>query len=76
MLGVPANLIISPAFANSGLLAGVVGILWIGRIGTVVPGIGLEPLLVAFIATVIGRHAQPDRRGHQRLPAGLAEFYA
>ena len=32
----------------------MVGILWIGRIGTVVPGIGLEPLLVAFIATVIG----------------------
>jgi branched-chain amino acid transport system permease protein len=54
MLGVPANLIISSAFAISGLLAGVVGILWIGRIGTVVPGIGLEPLLVAFIATVIG----------------------
>jgi branched-chain amino acid transport system permease protein len=54
MLGVPANLIISSAFAISGFLAGVVGMLWIGRIGTVVPGIGLEPLLVAFIATVIG----------------------
>ena len=54
MLGVPANLIISSAFAISGFLGGVVGILWIGRIGTVVPGIGLEPLLVAFIATVIG----------------------
>lgn len=54
MLGVPANLIISSAFAISGLLAGTVGLLWIGRIGTVVPGIGLEPLLIAFIATVIG----------------------
>lgn len=54
MLGVPANLIISSAFAISGFLGGVVGLLWIGRIGTVVPGIGLEPLLVAFIATVIG----------------------
>ena len=54
MLGVPANLIISSAFAISGLLAGVVGLLWIGRIGTVTPGIGLEPLLIAFIATVIG----------------------
>lgn len=54
MLGVPANLIISSAFALSGFLAGVVGILWIGRSGTVVPGIGLEPLLIAFIATVIG----------------------
>ena len=54
MLGVPANLIISSAFAISGLLVGVVGLLWIGRIGTVTPGIGLEPLLIAFIATVIG----------------------
>jgi branched-chain amino acid transport system permease protein len=36
------------------LLAGVVSLLWIGRIGAVVPGIGLEPLLIAFIATVIG----------------------
>jgi branched-chain amino acid transport system permease protein len=54
MLGVPANLIISSAFAISGLLAGVVAMLWIGRIGAVVPGIGLGPLLIAFIATVIG----------------------
>ena len=54
MMGIPANLIISAAFAISGLLAGTVAILWIGRIGTVVPGIGLEPLLIAFIATVIG----------------------
>ncbi len=54
MMGIPANLIISAAFAISGLLAGAVAILWIGRIGTVVPGIGLQPLLIAFIATVIG----------------------
>lgn len=54
MLGVPANLIISSAFAISGLLAGTVSLFWLGRIGSVVPGIGLEPLLVAFIATVIG----------------------
>jgi len=54
MLGVPANLIISLAFAISGFLAGMVALVWLGRVGTVVPGIGLEPLLVAFIATVIG----------------------
>ena len=54
MLGVPANLIIGAAFAISGLLAGMVALVWFGRIGTVVPGIGLEPLLIAFIATVIG----------------------
>ncbi|MFC3166335.1 branched-chain amino acid ABC transporter permease [Ciceribacter thiooxidans] len=54
MLGVPANLIVSTAFAMSGFMAGVAGILWVARIGTVVPGIGGEPLLIAFIATVIG----------------------
>jgi branched-chain amino acid transport system permease protein len=54
MLGVPANLIISSAFAISGLLAGIVSLLWLGRIGSVTPTIGLEPLLIAFIATVIG----------------------
>jgi branched-chain amino acid transport system permease protein len=54
MLGVPANLVISAAFALSGLLAGVVALFWLGRVGTVAPGIGLEPLLVAFIATVVG----------------------
>lgn len=54
MLGIPANLIITSAFAISGLLAGIVSLFWLGRIGSVVPGIGLEPLLIAFIATVIG----------------------
>jgi branched-chain amino acid transport system permease protein len=54
MLGVPANLIITTAFAISGFLAGVVALFWLGRSASVVPGIGLEPLLVAFIATVIG----------------------
>lgn len=54
MLGVPANLVISSAFAISGFFAGIVGILWLGRIGVVLPTIGLEPLLIAFIATVIG----------------------
>lgn len=54
MVGVPANLIISSAFAISGLFAGVVAVIWIGRIGSVTPGVGLEPLLIAFIATVIG----------------------
>jgi len=29
-------------------------LLWLGRIGSVVPAIGGEPLLIAFIATVIG----------------------
>ena len=54
MLGVPANLVVSVAFAISGFLAGVVALFWLGRIASVTPTIGLAPLLVAFIATVIG----------------------
>ena len=54
MLGVPANLIISVAFIISGLFAGVVSLFWIGRSGSVTPTIGLSPLLIAFVATVIG----------------------
>jgi branched-chain amino acid transport system permease protein len=54
MLGVPANLVISTAFAISGILAGVVSLFWIGRTGSVTPTIGSAPLLIAFVATVIG----------------------
>jgi len=54
MLGVPANLVIAAAFAISGLLAGVVALFWVGRTASVTPTIGAAPLLVAFVATVIG----------------------
>lgn len=54
MLGVPANMVIAGAFAISGFLAGVVSLFWIGRIASVTPTIGVTPLIIAFIATVIG----------------------
>jgi branched-chain amino acid transport system permease protein len=54
MLGVPANMVISAAFAISGIMAGLVSIFWIARSATVTPAIGAPPLLVAFVATVIG----------------------
>lgn len=54
LLGVPTNLMIGTAFAISGMLAGVVGLFWLGRIGSVTPTIGLEPLIVAFVASVLG----------------------
>jgi branched-chain amino acid transport system permease protein len=54
VLGVPANLVISVAFAISGILAGVVSIFWIGRTASVTPTIGGAPLLIGFVATVIG----------------------
>lgn len=54
LLGVRANLVIATAFAISGLLAGVVSLFWIGRSGSVIPQIGLTPVLIAFVASVIG----------------------
>ena len=54
MLGVPANTVISAAFAISGIMAGLVSIFWISRSATVTPALGAPPLLVAFVATVIG----------------------
>jgi branched-chain amino acid transport system permease protein len=54
LMGVPANLMISIAFIISGFLAGVVSIFWVSRSASVDPLIGAAPLLVAFIATVVG----------------------
>ena len=54
MLGVRADRVIATAFAISGVLAGVVGLFWVARIGSVIPTIGAGPLLIALIATVIG----------------------
>ena len=54
LLGVRANQVIAAAFAISGCLAGVVSLFWIGRLGSVVPFVGLTPVLVAFVAAVIG----------------------
>lgn len=54
LLGVRADKVISTAFVLSGLLAGVVGVLWVARIGSVTPTIGMTPLLIALIAVVVG----------------------
>lgn len=54
LMGVPANLVIMVAFAISGFLAGVVAIFWSSRTGSVEPLMGITPLLIGFIAVVIG----------------------
>jgi len=54
LMGIKANRVIALAFAISGLLAGVAGVLWVSRGGSVDPGMGFIPILKAFIATVIG----------------------
>ena len=54
LLGVPANRVIAAAFAISGLMAGIVALFWIGRTGQTYPTVGLQPVLIAFIASVVG----------------------
>lgn len=53
-LGVRADRVISVAFAISGALAGVVSLLFITQTGVLSPTLGINLVLFAFIATVIG----------------------
>lgn len=54
LMGVRADVVIASAFAISGVLAAVAAIFLVAEGGTVYPTIGLQPVLIAFIATVIG----------------------
>jgi branched-chain amino acid transport system permease protein len=54
LTGVRINRVIAVAFGLSGLLAGVASILLVAQTGTVTSTIGLAPVLIAFIATVVG----------------------
>jgi branched-chain amino acid transport system permease protein len=54
LVGIRANIVIAAAFAVSGFMAGVVALFWIGRSGQVWPTVGLQPVLIAFIASVVG----------------------
>jgi branched-chain amino acid transport system permease protein len=54
LLGIRANRVIALAFAISGALAAVVGVLLVMQTGQVSPTMGLTPVLVGFVAVVIG----------------------
>jgi branched-chain amino acid transport system permease protein len=54
LLGVRADRVIAIAFAISGALAAAVGVLIVMQTGQVSPAMGLTPVLVGFIAVVIG----------------------
>lgn len=54
ILGVRANVVIAVAFAISGVLAASSAILLVLQTGSVSPTLGVQPVLVAFIATVLG----------------------
>jgi branched-chain amino acid transport system permease protein len=54
LLGVRANLVISVAFAMSGVLAAAAAILMVGQTGSATPTMGAVPVLYALVATIIG----------------------
>ena len=54
LMGLRANAVVATAFAISGLLAGVAGLLWVAQRGSVDPLMGFLPVLKAFIAAIIG----------------------
>jgi branched-chain amino acid transport system permease protein len=54
LLGVPANHVIATVFLLSGGLAGVAAILLVAETGSVTPLMGVAPVIVAFVAIVVG----------------------
>lgn len=54
LLGIRANMVIAAAFAVSGFMAGIVAVFWVGSSGQTWPTVGLQPVLIAFIASVVG----------------------
>jgi branched-chain amino acid transport system permease protein len=54
MLGVRANAVMVGAFALSGLMGGIAAELLIARTGSLTPTLGVQPVLIAFVAAVVG----------------------
>ncbi|WP_176038564.1 branched-chain amino acid ABC transporter permease [Brucella tritici] len=54
LLGVRSNSVIAMAFALSGFLAAVVAVLFAAQTGFVQPRLGVQIVIIAFVATVIG----------------------
>lgn len=54
LMGVKPDRVLMIAFAASGAIAGVVGLLWFAKIGAVTPRSDLLPTINAFIALVLG----------------------
>ncbi len=54
LLGVDPRKVIVAAFAISGALAGLAGIMWLSNSASVTPSSGFEPLMKGFIAAVLG----------------------
>lgn len=54
LMGVNGDTVIAAAFGLSGLLAGLAGLIFISTTGVVDTTMGLNPVLLAFVAVVVG----------------------
>lgn len=54
LMGVRANRVIAASFAISGLLAGAAAFLLVAQTGSVSPTMGVNVVVIAFIATILG----------------------
>jgi branched-chain amino acid transport system permease protein len=54
LMGVKPDRVLMIAFAVSGAIAGVVGLLWFAKVGALTPRADLNPTIEAFIAVVLG----------------------
>jgi branched-chain amino acid transport system permease protein len=54
LMGISPGLILTAVFAISGVIAGVVGLLWFAQVGAVTPRSDLDPTFKAFVAIVLG----------------------
>jgi branched-chain amino acid transport system permease protein len=54
LMGVKPDRVLMVAFAISGAIAGVVGLLWFAKVGAITPRSDLDPTIKAFIAIVLG----------------------
>ncbi len=54
LMGVRSDAVIRGAFALSGLLAGIAGVFWLMRAGSITPSGGIDPMLKGVLAALIG----------------------
>jgi branched-chain amino acid transport system permease protein len=54
LVGINIDWVVLTAFAIGSAMAGIAGLLWAARVGTIDPLMGFIPLLKAFVAAVIG----------------------
>ncbi len=54
LMGVNSDSVIRGAFVLSGLLAGIAGVFWLMRSGSISPSAGIDPMLKGVLAALIG----------------------